>query len=114
MGSACRPRSFQPDQAVETQRGKTLNNSTMSCETDKMPQVVSRELPHGRVCGRVSPNTLRDSKYTVYSFREEKCHFRPGDGQAVEVVAEPSVSRAEGKTPSRHVTMGEWKVALAE
>lgn len=40
--------------------------------------------------------------------------LRPGDGQAAEAVAELSVSREEGKTSRRCMTMREWKVAFAE
>lgn len=79
----------------------------MSCETDEMPQVVSHELPNGHVFERALLNILRDSRCIVFQ-------FRPWDGQAVEAVAELSVSREEGKTSSRHMTMREWKVAFAE
>ena len=102
MGSVCRPRNFQTDQAVETQTGKT-----MSCETDETPQVVSHELPNGHVFERALLNILRDSKYIVFQ-------FRPWDDQAVEAVAGLSVSSEEGKTSSRHVIMREWKVAFTE
>lgn len=37
----------------------------------------------GCLFGSVLPNTLRDYKCTIYTLREEKYHFRPGDGQAL-------------------------------
>lgn len=64
-----------------------------------MPQVMSHDLPSGCLFGSVSPNTLRDYKCTIYTFREEKYHFRPADGQAL------SLSRTEGETPRRHVAV---------
>lgn len=81
MDGACRPRSFQSDEEVETQRGITLNNSAMLCKTNEMLQATSHDLPNEGVFGSIWSNTLRDSKRTVYTFREEKYYFRPGDGQ---------------------------------
>lgn len=66
-----------------------------------MPQVRNQGLANECIFGSVLQKTLRASKCTVHTIREEK-YFGPGNGQAVEVVAELSISRAEGTPPSRH------------
>lgn len=65
---------------------------------------MSHDLPSGCLFGSVLLNTLRDCKYTIYTFREEKYHFRPWDGQAL------SLSSTESETPRRPVAVenGRW------